>query len=243
MTISRRKFTKLTIIGGASVAASSGIFFPKPAESLEINIPISKASSSNIFGALLTYAGVKIIDAVLSPPAQSKVDNAEETLEQEGYNQNRTQNGTISDRDVIWSQEKQENQQLVGLDKIVPNSSVAIQDTEDLFVPPKIFTSSTSLGVSEVSAILAQQHKLTSEQIKDILIPWQENFEDITTWYGDLDPTIGKNPNVGLTDYEAQQGHVLRRYERLEAGLGRVKFNIESPYYNGRITANIDFSA
>lgn len=243
MTINRRKFTKLTLLGGASIAASTGILFPKPVESLEIDLPISKATSINIFGALLTYAGVKIIDSILTPSTQSKIENTEETLEQEGYNHNRTQNGTISDKSVIWGQEKSENQQIVGLDKTAPNPGLAFQDTKDLFAPPKIITSSTSVGVKEAAQILSQQYKLTAAQIQDILIPWQENFEDITTWYGDLDPTIGSNPNVGFADYEAQQGHVFRRYERLEAGLGIVKFRIESPYFNGRIITNVDFTA
>lgn len=243
MAINRRKFTKLSLLGGASIAASSGIFFPKPAESFEIKLPISKATSGNIFGALLTYVGVKIIDAVIDSQIQTKIETAEEKLEQNGYNQNRTLNGTISDNEVMWGNEKPENQQSVGLNKIVPNPGFAIQSTQDLFAPPKIFTASTSVGIYEASQILSQQHKLTPEQIQDILIPWRENFEDITTWFGDRDPTIGSNPNVGFTDYEARQGSVLRRYERLEADLGRVKLDIKSPYFNGRIIADIDFTA
>ncbi|MBD1933068.1 MULTISPECIES: hypothetical protein [Cyanophyceae] len=32
MALNRRKFTRIALIGGASFAASSGIFFPKPSE-------------------------------------------------------------------------------------------------------------------------------------------------------------------------------------------------------------------
>lgn len=247
MTINRRKFTKLTLLGGASFATSSGILFPKPAESFEINLPIGKATSSNIFEGLLAYAGVKIIDAIFDPPTQSVIQGTEQELEQEGFNQSRTSNGKLGDTSVIWGQDKSESQQPVGLDINVPNSGFAIQNIKDLYQFPKIFTASTSVSLGKATEILSKQAKLMPDQIQDLIFPWSsnENFEfyDISTWLGDEDTSASNHSsNTGLINYRTRQGQVARRYERLEAGLGRIKFDIESSLYNGRIVTYVDFT-
>ncbi|MEM8723055.1 MAG: hypothetical protein AAGE84_27850 [Cyanobacteria bacterium P01_G01_bin.39] len=247
MSIYRRKFTKITLLGGASFAASSGILFPKPAESFEINLPIGKATSSNIFEGLLAYAGVKIIDAILDPPTQSVIQGTEQELEQEGFNQNRTSNGKLGDSNVIWGQDRTESQQPVGLNKSVPNPGFAIQNTKDLFQFPKIFTASTSVSLEQATEILFKQVKLMPEQIQDLIFPWSSNdnfeFSDVTSWLGNQGSSASDNSSdTGLINYRTRQGQVARRYERLEAGLGRVKFDIESPLYNGRIITYVDFT-
>jgi hypothetical protein len=242
MTINRREFTKLALLGSASFTASSGIFFPKPAEAFSLDFLIDQATTNKVFANLLTYAGVKAIDAIFAPPAQTAINTTQQKLEQEGFNQNKTKYGQVSDANVMWGQEKQESQQNLGLNINAPNPGFAVQNTEDYYAKPALFTASTSVGIDNASQILAQQQKLSPEQVKDILIPWQEVFEDITSWQGDKDPTIGNNPNVGFTAYRARQGEVTRRYDRVSPELGIITFFINSHLFNGSITTNVKFA-
>ncbi|MEL6440646.1 MAG: twin-arginine translocation pathway signal protein [Cyanobacteria bacterium J06621_8] len=242
MTINRRKFTKLALFGTASCAASSGIFFPKPAEAFSLDFLIDKATSRNVFASLLTYAGVKAIDAIFAPPTQTAINTTQQKLEQEGFEQNQTEYGQVSDTNVMWGQERQESQHNLGLNIVAPNPGFAVQNTQDYYAKPALFTASTSVGIDSASKILAQQQRLSPEQVKDILIPWQEVFEDITSWQGDRDPTIGENLNVGLTAYRARQGEVTRRYERVSPELGIVTFFVDSHLFNGVITTNVKFA-
>ena len=242
MTINRRKFTKLAVFGAASCATSSGIFFPKPAEAFRLDFLIDKATSRNVFANLLTYAGVKVIDKIFAPSEQSVINTTQQKLEQEGFNQNQTDYGKISDTNVIWGQERLESQQNLGLDINAPNPGFAVQNTKNYYAKPALFTASTSVGIDSALKILAQQERLSPEQVQDLLIPWQEVFEDITSWQGDQDPTIGNNPNVGFAAYRARQGEVTRRYDRVSPELGIVTFFINSHLYNGTITTNVKFA-
>ena len=60
--LDRRKFTKLAILGGTSVAVSSGIFFPKPTEALSFDFLLKQEELLNIFFDL-----VRAIAAYLNP--------------------------------------------------------------------------------------------------------------------------------------------------------------------------------
>ncbi|MBD1815408.1 hypothetical protein NDA07_19615 [Microcoleus vaginatus DQ-U2] len=54
MSLSRRQFNRIVIWGGASFAASatSGIFFPKPAEAYSLEFPISALSADRVFNGI-----------------------------------------------------------------------------------------------------------------------------------------------------------------------------------------------
>lgn len=242
MTINRREFTKLALLGSASCAVSSGILFPKPAEAFTLDFLIAQATTRNVFANLLTYTGVKTVDAIFAPPTQTVINTTQAKLEQEGFNQNKTEYGQVSEQSVLWGQERQESQQNLGLNIVAPNPGFAVQNTQDYEAQPALFTASTSVGIDGAAKILTQQQKLSPEQAKDVLIPWQEIFQDITSWQGDRDPTIGNNPNVGFTAYRARQGEITRRYDRVTAELGIITFFIDSYFFNGTITTNVKFS-
>jgi hypothetical protein len=241
MTINRREFSKLALLCSASFA-SSGIFFPKPAEAFSLDFLVDRATTRNVFASLLTYAGIKAVDAIFTPSTQTVINTTQQKLEQQGFKQNKTKYGKVSDADIIWGQERQESQQNLGLNIVAPNPGFAVQNTQDYYAKPALFTASTSVGIDRAAQILARQQKLSPEQVKDVLIPWQEVFEDITSWQGDKDSTIGNNPNVGFTAYRARQGEVTRRYDRVSPELGIVTFFIDSYLFNGTITTNVKFA-
>ncbi len=70
-----------------------GILFPKPAESFSLDFLVNNATTRNIFTNLLAYAGVKAIDAIFDPPAQTVINTTEQKLEREGFNQKKPNTG------------------------------------------------------------------------------------------------------------------------------------------------------
>lgn len=148
----------------------------------------------------------------------------------------------MSNNNLVWGQRREEDQRNMGLNMSVPNPAFAVKNVSNEYSEPAIFTASTTVGVDSAMKILGKQAKLSPEEVQDTLMPWQEVFEDITSWQGDKDPSIGNNPNVGLTQYRARQGEVIRRYDRLEPGLGRISLMVNSLIYNGTITTNVKFA-
>ncbi len=77
------------------------------------------------------------------------------------------------------------------------------------------------MGIKEASKYLKAQG-LSPQEIEDSLIPWRSRFEDLTTWLGDNDDSIGPNKGVGLTQYETKLGLVTRRYDVLDPDKGKL---------------------
>ena len=84
MSISRRQFNRIVIWGGASFAASatSGIFFPKPAEAYSLEFPISALSADRVFNGIQKYCGAQPIPGVLSPIVQGNSNVSSKNLEE-----------------------------------------------------------------------------------------------------------------------------------------------------------------
>src|SRR4028118_1534112 len=76
MSISRRQFNRIVIWGGASFTASatSGIFFPKPAEAYSLEFPISALSADRVFNGIQKYCGAQPIPGVISPILQGNTN-------------------------------------------------------------------------------------------------------------------------------------------------------------------------
>ena len=242
MTLNRRKFTKLALLSSASCTTSSGIFFPKPAESLNLDFLIKDASSRKMLTGLVVYAGVKIIDTVFTPkPATEKaITVAQNTLTENGFTEQRTEYGKIRDQSIMFGDEKREFDP--DSRSHIPNPGFAIANDLDGYIPPSIFTGSTVVGINTASKVLKEQYGFSPTEVGELLLPTQEIFEDITAWEGDNDPSIGKNPNVGFTIYRAKGAEVTRRYERMSPQLGKIQMYIDSPSYRGTITTNVKFS-
>jgi hypothetical protein len=240
MSISRRKFTKITLLGGAAFATSSSIFFPKPAESLSLDFLIKDAKIRNVWEGLIAYAGVKLIDTIFSPSQSMRetISVAENNFSQQGFSNDKTPLGRIRDDSIIWGQERRAVDPFT--QSSIPNPGITI--VEENNPEPTQFTASTTVGIQTAMKVLKEQYKLSLGDVKDILMPTQEIFEDITTWHGDNDPTIGKNPHVGFTNYRSRVAEVTRRYDRVNPKLGRIQMSIDSPQFNGSIITNIKFT-
>ncbi|MGK7956471.1 MAG: hypothetical protein AB4063_14665 [Crocosphaera sp.] len=98
------------------------------------------------------------------------------------------------------------------------------------------------MGINTASKVLKEQEGFSPTEVGELLLPTQELFEDITTWQGDNDPSIGKNPNVGFTVYRSKGAEVTRRYDRISPELGKIQVQIDSPSYKGIIITNVQFS-
>ncbi|NES02231.1 MAG: Tat pathway signal protein [Okeania sp. SIO2F4] len=211
--LDRRKFTKLAILSGTSLAASSGIFFPKPTEAQSFDFLLTDENIKNIFFDLVRAIAAKL-NPELAFDIESTVKAVNTKFFDHGYTQNQTpfaQRGAGSrNNNPLWGRYKNE--------AIAPNFGLANVDTSG---KEATFTGPTIVGIKVAADYLAAEG-LSPDEIDSSLMPWRSRFEDWTTWLGDNDPTIGPNPGVGLTQYETRLGLVTRRYDALDPSSGKV---------------------
>jgi hypothetical protein len=245
MSLNRRQFNRIIIWGGASFTASatSGIFFPKPAEAYDLEFPISALSADRVFNGIQKYCGAQPIPGVLSPILQGKTNvssnieadavNRIRTADQEFVNRNFTNNRTelavtgsgskfASDTSRLWGRQRQ--------DKVGPNVGFGfVQKYEDQYSDAKI-SGPTMCAIYNAQKVLADQ-RLAPPEIAASLLPTRSRLDDWGSWAGDTDASVGRNPGVAFAQYDTAGGTVTSRYELVEPGqkgFGRVEFTIEA---------------
>lgn len=245
MSLSRRQFNRIIIWGGASFTASatSGIFFPKPAEAYSLEFPLSALSADRVFNGIQRYCGAQPIPGVLSPILQGNTTvsnqiepsaaNVIRTADKEFVNRNFTNNRTelaltgsgsnfAADTSRLWGRQKQE--------KVGPNVGFGfVQKYEDQYSDSKI-SGPTMCGIHNSQKVLADQ-RLTPPEIAASLLPTRETLADWGTWGGDADASVGRNPGVAFAQYRTDGGTVTSRYDLVEPGpkgFGRVELTVEA---------------
>ena len=245
MSLSRRQFNRITIWGGASFAASatSGIFFPKPAEAYVLEFPISALSADRVFNGIQKYCGAQAIPGVLSPILQgnsnvsSKIEssaaNAIRTADQEFVDRNFTSKrtelaltgeGIQSNRTIsrLWGRQRQE--------KVGPNVGFGfVEKVSGQYKDYKI-SGPTMCAIHNAQKVLADQ-RLTPPEIAASLLPTRSRIDDTSSWGGDADASAGRNPGAVFAQYTTAAGTVTSRYDLVEPGpkgFGRVEYTIEA---------------
>jgi len=245
MSISRRQFNRIIIWGGASFAASatSGIFFPKPAEAYSLEFPISALSADRVFSGIQKYCGAQAIPGVLSPILQgnsnvsnkieSAAANAIRTADKEFVTRNFTSKRTelaltgegIQDNRTIsrlWGRQRQ--------DKVGPNVGFGfVEKVNGQYSDSKI-SGPTMCAIHNAQRVLADQ-RLTPPEIAASLLPTRSRLDDWGSWGGDSDASAGRNPGAVFAQYDTAAGTVTSRYDLVEPGpkgFGRVEFTIEA---------------
>jgi len=243
MSISRRKFTRMALLGSASFTASSGIFFPKPAQAHSVDFPVKKLSVRLVFGELLNSAGGKIIGSVESPPVNQDEAWAIKSAEQKFVQRQFVQNGTPLAKagagnvgNLLWGRQKQET--------LGPNAGFGfVQKYQDSVTAAQI-TGPTMTGIHLSNQFLVDQ-RLTPSEIAGSLLPVRSQFDDWGTWEGDDDPAMGRKTGVGFTQYRTALGEVTARYELVEPGhngFGRIYLIIEAAEQPRRdVTVTVTF--
>ncbi|MBE9119981.1 Tat pathway signal protein [Tychonema sp. LEGE 07199] len=248
MTISRRQFNRIVIWGGASFAASatSGIFFPKPAEAYSLEFPISALSADRVFNGIQKYCGAQPIPGVLSTILQgntnvsNKVESAaanairraDKEFVDRNFTSKRTELGQVgkSEEDNtlsvsrLWGRQRQ--------DQVGPNVGFGfVQKWEDQYSDTKI-SGPTMCAIHNAQQVLADQ-RLTPPQIAASLLPSRSRVDDDDwgSWGGDADASAGRNPGAVFAQYNTAAGTVTSRYDLVEPGprgFGRVEYTIEA---------------
>ena len=241
---SRRKFLRSTL-AGAAAASSPGIFFPKPANSSNLNYLLSvRGTSIAVFNTFITANISRDPSATLPPATDPAVvataGEVQERLIEDGYISNQTpfsqRLGNVNS--PLWGRQRE--------DDLGPNpgfGTVQIQRNEVL---PISFTGSTTVGIEGAINIL-QDRGYSAEDIHNSLIPVRARFEDWGSWSGDVDPNTGELiSSISTTNYETRYGSVLRRYEIQEPGsdgFGLIRLDIRGGQrINERVYVQIRFS-
>ncbi|MBD2740935.1 Tat pathway signal protein [Coleofasciculus sp. FACHB-1120] len=216
MTLNRRKFTRIALIGGASFAASSGIFFPKPSEAVIWGLALRGLTAPGVFGSLVRFAAGRVIRGALSGafgPSQEEllqIQLADKDFIERRFTQNRTQFAQ-AESTIFWGQQRQ--------DKWGPNVGFGfVQEYQDEISTAKI-SGPTMTGIHVASQFLAKQG-LSPSEVAGSLMPVRSQFDDWGTWEGDNDPSIGASYGVGFTNYLTLLGEVTSRYDLIQPGRG-----------------------
>jgi hypothetical protein len=217
MSISRRKFTRNTLLGSASFVTASNIFFPKPAESYSLDFQLSKATSGNIFGKFLSYTDIQSIGKALPLNNQTIISTVQFT-EGEFIRREFTQGKTpFANTDlsvatgVLWGRQKGET--------LGPNAGFATAQIDYNGEPSRsAFSGSTTVGLYGTVQILAAQ-RLSPSDISKSVIPTRVQFEDWGSWEGDVS-SGSASLNSDETSYRTRRGEVFRYYELVEPGPG-----------------------
>jgi hypothetical protein len=239
MSINRRKFNRMALLGGASFATSSGIFFPKPAEAYELEFPLKALSAGKVFDDIIRYSSARAIPGILSPilqgranfesqiepEAASVIRSADQVLVNRQFTKNRTElakSGAGAATSLLWGRQRQEN--------LGPNVGFGfVQKYEDSFTDAKI-SGPTMTGIYNAQKVLVDQ-RLTPDEIAGSILPVRSQLDDLGSWAGDSDPSVGRNPRVGFTQYQTASGIVTSRYDLVvpgPKGFGKVQIMIEA---------------
>ncbi len=245
MSLSRRQFNRFIIWGGASFTASatSGIFFPKPAEAYALEFPLSALSASSVFADIQRFCGAQPVPGALSsilegnttvnskipPDAVNRIRTADREFVTRNFTSNRTElalagsgSGFAADTSRLWGRQKQDN--------LGPNVGFGfVQKYEDQYSDAKI-SGPTMCGIYNSQKVLADQ-RLTPPEIAAALLPTRSTLDDWGSWSGDTDGSVGRNPGVAFAQYRTAGGTVTSRYELVEPGpkgFGRVQLIVEA---------------
>ena len=216
MTLNRRKFIKTAALGGASVAGSSGIFFPKPANAYSINYLLSLDGRSDaVFNNFLqTNIARNVSDTVMTDnnAVRAAVQSTQQQFNDRAFNDNPTPFAQRlgNPNTPIWGRQRQE--------EVGPNPGFGTVQIVRNLAKPIAFTGSTTAGIDRAVLILKGDEKLNPLEVDNALIPLEEEFEDFGTWLGDIDARTGQPTGSSLTRYGTSYGHVIKQYSVLEEG-------------------------
>lgn len=216
MSISRRKFTQLAIVGGVSLATTSGIFFPKPAEAFIFAFLLRALTSRAVFGTLLRFAAGRIIRGALSDafgPSEEEllaIQLADRDFVERQFRENKTELARAQ-ANIFWGQQRQ--------DKWGPNVGFGfVQKYQGETTTAKI-TGPTMTGIHVATQVLGKQG-LSPNLVADSLLPVLSQFDDWCSWEGDTFPDGTGNQNVCFQNYRTVLGEVTSRYELIQPGRG-----------------------
>lgn len=232
MSINRRKFARLAVLSTASFTATSGIFFPKPAEAFIISFLLRSLSSRAVFGSLVRYASGRVIRRALSGdfsatsgPSQEEllaIQLADQQFVERQFSRNRTELAQAQTT-IFWGQEKQDKWQL-------PNVGFGfVQKYQDEISTAKI-TGPTMTGIHVATDVLAKQG-LPPNLVAQLILPVRSQFDDWCSWEGDTFPDGTGNRNVCFQNYRTVLGEVTSRYELIQpgrGGRGNVELTVEA---------------
>lgn len=221
-------------------ASSRSFFFPKPASSYRsINYLLSvNGPSTAVFRNMVAANVAKNVSNNI-PTNNGAVVAAIQANQQEFTNRQFNQNPTPyaqrgnNPNMPIWGRQRQED--------VGPNPGFGTVQISNNRASAIAFTGSTTAGIDTAVQVLGSDEHIDPLALDYSLIPVEQQFEDWGSWGGDVDPRTGQIiSSTSLTRYATRYGHVIRRYQVVEPGLGGfgiISFSVDG---GNRVKSNIE---
>jgi len=204
MSISRRKFVRSTLMGGTVFAAtaSTGIFFPKPAEAFILGMLLRSLAARAVFSTIRLHSAGRDVSILrgLSEEEKLQIQLADQEYVERAFTRDRTELARIPDS-VYRGYER--------MDNWGPNVGFAFTQTV------RSYTSAAKVSGPTMAALYKSiermgQSGISSDVIADSMLPVRSQLDDRTEW---TDFSSSSN-------YRTALGEVTSTYELIQPGRG-----------------------
>lgn len=210
MSISRRKFVYSTLLGGTAfvTTASTGIFFPKPAEAFIIGFLLRQLTARAAFSTIRLYSAGRDVPIFggLSEGEKLQIQLADQEYVERAFTRDRTEIARIPES-VYRAYER--------MDAWGPNVGFAFTQKYDSNLSAAKVSGPTMAAVYKSIERMAQMG-IYSDVIAGSMLPLLSQQDDWCQWEGD-----GFNRRtVCSANYRTLLGEVTSTYELLQPGRG-----------------------
>lgn len=249
MSLNRRRFIHSALLGSASFGATSGLFFPKPAESYKVDFSLAELSTQKVLKQFQRSISVKTVSsgAVFSGFRRfSAADVLPGELERILSNRFTAQLVNQGEANVIRAADStlQRNNFVRGRTELAragqgvatsllwgrqrqetvgPNPGFGfVQEFRNTYFDSKL-SGATVTGIHLAQQILADQ-RVSANEIAGSVLPVRSTYEDLGSWEGE------PSSRTAFAQYNTALGRFTVRYDAVDyrpGGRGEIRITME----------------
>jgi hypothetical protein len=235
--MNRRTFSRIILWGGASTSVTR-IFWPRPAESYEVNLDLRNFSASLVFSGFQRYSAARTLpgelDAILRGRSHSKaisndkaavIRQSDQVMRNNGFVQGRTELASAGQgyqQALLWGRQRTERSNL--------NPAFGFVQTYQGVQSDSRLSGPSMAGIHAAQPILRTDGRLSPAEVSGLLLPTLSTYEDRLFW-------SGENNRTGFAVYDSALGTVSIRYDPVDyrpGGRGKVEISAEGEQYAPR---------
>jgi hypothetical protein len=210
MVISRRQFVRSTVVGGTAFAAtaSTGIFFPKPAEAFILGLLLRSLTSRAAFSTIRLHSAGRDVSLLrgLSENEKLQIQLADQEYVERAFTRDRTELARIPES-VYRGYER--------MDDLGPNVGFAFTQKDNSTLSAAKVSGPTMAAIYKAIERMGQMG-IYSDVIAGSMLPLRSQYDDWCEWTGDTYNRRG----LCYTNYRTLLGEVTSTYELIQPGKG-----------------------